>query len=72
VSAKARVWVVWDDPTTDPNLQATATRGPQRTRPREHARAVVVDSWPADDPPPANLNDAAAWGDWRRRQGVAS
>lgn len=32
---------------------------------------VIVDHWPADDPPPRSRNDAQAWDDWRLRRGVS-
>lgn len=60
-----RMWAVWN-----PKQNATTIRGPQATRPREHATAVVVDSWPVGDQPPAS-SSAQEWDAWRLRRGVA-
>lgn len=65
MSGRRWIWTVWD-----PTTGQTSQRGPQRTRPREHARAVVVDSWPADDPMPTS-SDAREWDAWRTRNGCS-
>lgn len=62
--SRPRIWEVWD-----PKTNRVTRRGPQVTRPREHARAVVVGSYPENDPPPINSSDAHAWDDWRARRG---
>jgi hypothetical protein len=41
-----------------------------RARRRATGPRVVVDSWPASDPPPAH-RDAVSWDDWRCRRGYA-
>lgn len=60
-----KIWIVWD-----PATGRTVARGPQRTRPREHQSAVVVDHYPANDPAPQG-NDARAWDAWRARRGYS-
>ncbi len=61
------------DPREHPEkTDKTSRRGPQMTRPREHATVVVTGSWPENDPPPENDNDAQAWNDWRTRRGIAA
>ncbi len=60
-----RIFEVWN-----PSTNVITLRGPQMTRPREHARAVVVGSYPANDPPPSDRNDALAWSAWRARRGI--
>lgn len=51
-------------------LLKSGRRITQKTRPRIKGD-FVVDSWPADDGPPTNQNDAGAWDRWRNRQGYA-
>lgn len=65
MTRRRRIWAV-----LDPTTGLIQQRGPQRTRPREHARAVVVDSWPESDPPPYG-GSAEEWDVYRKRYGYA-
>lgn len=51
-------------------VERTCSRAAARAWERQHPDAVRVDSWPADDPPPAG-SDARAWDGWRSRRGYA-
>jgi len=57
------MWYIWN-----PKTNTGTVRGPQKTRPRERATAVVTDSWPEHDGPPSTA-DARDWDDWRMRRG---
>lgn len=46
-----------------------ATRASAERYAKSHG-LTVVDSWPANDPPPAT-GDARAWDDWRLRGGIS-